>query len=281
MQAANANANADFTLVSTTGNSIFTTGENLNGFALTPNGGNELLYTNGSPLREGYRDILLGLGTQYDNLFERDLEYKTSKALTNSELMRQTFESSPDPVTTFPDSTLGEQLSSVAKTIANRDQLGMQRQIFFVQHQVNYDTHSNQSSNLPNNLRELDDAILAFYNETMEMGIADDVTTFTASEFGRTLTPNKSGSDHGWGNHHFVIGGAVNGGQILGNIPESELGHSQDSGRGRLIPEVSVDQYAFSLARWFGLSESEARDVLPNSRNFDYRELYSMFHGLS
>ena len=105
------------------------------------------------------------------------------------------------------------------------------------------------------------------------------MTTFTASEFGRTLTPNNSGTDHGWGNHHIVVGGAVNGGQILGEIPEAAVGHSRDTGRGRLIPDVAVDQFAFSLARWFGLSESQAMDVLPNSRNFDFRALYGLFNG--
>jgi len=284
MRAANANGNADFTLVSTSGTEVFTTGETLNGYALTTDGGIEISGIEGSPWREGYRDILFGLDLEHNNLFRKDLKDKTRAGLTNSEMMRDIFQTSPDPTTSFPATSLGQQLAAVAKVIANRNRLGangqgMRRQIFFLRHGANYDTHSNQTEVLPTNLQQVNDAMLAFYGETEKMGISDQVTTFTASEFGRTLTPNNSGTDHGWGNHHLVVGGAVNGGQILGNIPEAEVGHSQDTSRGRLIPEVSVDQFAFSLARWFGLTESEALDVLPNSVNFDYRRLYSLFNG--
>jgi len=283
MAAANANGNADFTLVSTSGTEVFTTGETLNGFALTTDGGLALSGASGSVVRDGYSDILHGLGIEHNNLFRRDLEDKTLNALTNSQMMRDVFQSSVSPTTAFPNSSIGQQLKAVATVIANRTRLGasgggMRRQIFFLRHGANYDTHSGQPEALPAHHQEINDAMVAFYNETVEMGVSEDVTAFTASEFGRTLTPNNSGTDHGWGNHHIVVGGAVNGGQILGNIPEAEAGHSQDSGRGRLIPEVSVEQFAFSLARWFGLSESEARVALPNSGNFDFRELYSLFN---
>ena len=283
MNAANANGNADFTLVSTSGTEVFTTGETLNGYALTTDGGLEIEGTTGRPYRESYQDLLFGLGIEHKNLFRRDLEDKTLTGLSNSEMMRDIFQTSADSSTTFPSTSLGEDLQAVAKVIANRAKLGangqgMRRQIFFVRHERNYDTHSGQTRLLPTSHQQVNDAMVAFYNETVELGISDQVTTFTASEFGRTLTPNNSGTDHGWGNHHIVVGGAVNGGQILGNIPETEVGHSQDAGRGRLIPEVSVDQFAFSLARWFGLSEFEARSVLPNSNNFNYRALYSLFN---
>ena len=109
------------------------------------------------------------------------------------------------------------------------------------------------------------------------MGLQDSVCTFTASDFGRTLVPNSTGTDHGWGSHHLVIGGGVNGGHIFGDIPEPVLGHDYDAGRGTMIPELAVDQYAFSLARWFGLTYSEAHAILPNSHNHNPRALYGLF----
>ena len=100
------------------------------------------------------------------------------------------------------------------------------------------------------------------------MGLASDVTTFTAADFGRTLTVNGDGTDHGWGSHHFVVGGAVKGGDIYGDIPEAVLGHSQDAGNGRLIPSVSVEQLAAALGGWYGLNPKEISQVLPGLQAF-------------
>jgi uncharacterized protein (DUF1501 family) len=108
----------------------------------------------------------------------------------------------------------------------------------------------------------------AFYDATVELGVANDVTAFTASDFGRTLAVNGDGTDHGWGAHQFVIGGAVNGNRILGDMPPPAFDHSQDSGGGRLIPVVAVEQLAASLAAWFGLSASEIQSALPNVGSF-------------
>ena len=294
MAAAGANGNADFTLVSSSGTEIFTTGETLNGFSLTNDGGpliNDIRNRNHS---SGYEDVLSGLSLndlpiEHQQLFRRDLRNISATGIENSQMMRELFSSGVGVNTVFPNpeggSGLAQQLRSVATVIANRRTLGaegggMNRQVFFLRHNVNYDTHSGQVDALPAHHQELNDAINAFYNETVSLGVADSVTTFTASEFGRTLTPNNSGTDHGWGNHHIVVGGAVNGGQILGEIPEAAVGHSQDTSRGRLIPDVAVDQFAFSLARWFGLTESQAMDVLPNARNFDFRALNGLFNGI-
>ena len=108
----------------------------------------------------------------------------------------------------------------------------------------------------------------AFYDATVELGVQNDVTAFSASDFGRTLAVNGDGTDHGWGGHHFVVGGAVNGNRILGDIPPPVRDHAQDSGSGRLIPNVSVEQFAASLAAWFGLTASEIQSALPNIGNF-------------
>jgi len=103
-----------------------------------------------------------------------------------------------------------------------------------------------------------------------------DVVVATASDFGRTLSVNGDGTDHGWGGHHFVVGGAVNGGTIYGDIPDPIYNHPQDSGRGRLIPTISVDQYAAELGRWFGLTESELDIALPNRLNFSNAPLENL-----
>ena len=117
-------------------------------------------------------------------------------------------------------------------------------------------------------LRELGDAMAAFYQATAALGVDNQVTTFTASDFGRALQHNGRGSDHGWGSHHFVMGGAVQGNRVYGQFPTVALNGPEDSGRGSLIPTTSVDEYAATLARWFGVSQSNLSLVLPNIGRF-------------
>jgi len=121
---------------------------------------------------------------------------------------------------------------------------------------------------------QVNSALTSFYDATVELGVADKVTAFTASDFGRTLTFNFGGTDHGWGSHHLVVGGAVNGAAFFGSDPglsvsdgdsPEDLGHA---GQGRLIPTTSVDQFAATLARWFGVPPPSLADLLPNLRNF-------------
>ena len=149
-----------------------------------------------------------------------------------------------------------------------RSQLGVNRQIFVVG-PGGFDTHSAQAQSLPGDLRQIDEAVVAFNTAMDELGVANDVTLFTASDFGRTLAINGDGTDHGWAGHHFVVGGAVSGQRIYGDIPISDFGHDLDSGTGRLIPTTSVEQYAASLGRWFGLDGDELRVALPDPVNFD------------
>jgi len=155
----------------------------------------------------------------------------------------------------------------VARTLSVRDVLGASRQVFFVG-LGGFDTHSAQATALPGLQRDISDSIAAFYAATREMGIESAVTTFTAADFGRTLTVNGDGTDHGWGAHHFVVGGAVKGRDIYGDIPVAELGHSQDSGNGRLIPSVAVEQLAAPLGRWYGLNTAEIAQALPGLAAF-------------
>ena len=169
--------------------------------------------------------------------------------------------------TTFGDNFLGRQLRAVANTIAIRDALTVNRQVFFVA-VGGFDTHSGQVGSMPTMQREIDEGVVGFYRAMQELGLSNDVTLFTASDFGRTLSVNGDGTDHGWGGHHFVVGGAVQGGQIYGDIPPYELGHDLDAGNGRLIPTTSVEQFAEPLGRWFGLNDSEIAAALPNLSNF-------------
>jgi uncharacterized protein (DUF1501 family) len=178
--------------------------------------------------------------------------------------------SAPALQTQFPaGNPLAAQLQTVAKVMGVRSQLGLTRQIFFCLLD-GFDTHSLQVETQTPLLQQLSQAVLAFYQATQELGIDGSVTTFTASEFGRTLTPSGAdGSDHAWGNHHFIIGTGVKGGQFYGNFPLLAPGGSSDAGtRGVLLPTTAVDQYGATLAQWFGVPQSSLPTVFPNVGNF-------------
>ncbi len=172
--------------------------------------------------------------------------------------------------TSFPaNNPLAAQLLTVANVMAVRSQLGISRQIFFCQ-LGGFDTHGDQAATQQQLLGLLSQAVGAFYKATQELGLDQSVTTFTASEFGRSLQPSGSdGSDHGWGNHHFVIGGGVQGGKFYGSFPSLALGGSDDAtGRGVLIPSTGLAPYGATLAQWFGVSSSSMASVFPNIASF-------------
>lgn len=176
--------------------------------------------------------------------------------------------SSATLATPFPGTSLGNQLQQVAKIIKLRNTTGMGRQVFFCS-LGGFDTHGSQSWQHWDLLRQVSEGLLAFYNATVEMGIADRVTSFTLSDFGRTLQPSGTGSDHGWGNHHLILGGAVRGGQMYGTFPSMALGGPNDSGtRGALIPTSSTDQYGATLAAWLGVAAAELPVAFPNLSKF-------------
>jgi uncharacterized protein (DUF1501 family) len=172
--------------------------------------------------------------------------------------------------TPFPaGNPLAAQLQTVARVMAVRNQLGLTRQIFFCMLD-GFDTHSAQLETQTPLLQQLSQAVLAFYQATQELGIDGSVTTFTASEFGRTLTPSgNDGSDHAWGSHHFIIGSGVQGGKFYGNFPLLAPGGNNDANnRGVLIPTTAVDQYGSTLAQWFGVAPASLPTVFPNIANF-------------
>jgi uncharacterized protein (DUF1501 family) len=212
----------------------------------------------------------------------------TSQDATQQALdIGQALSVNPALTTVFPNTGLGSQLQQVARIMKLNQtsaSLGLNRQIFFTQI-GGFDTHTSEIAGQQNLLRELCDAMGAFYNATIELGISDRVTQFTLSDFGRTLSPSGTGAgvgtDHGWGSHHFVVGGAVRGGNFYGGIgpngtvfPSLQLGGPNDTdNRGRWIPTASVDQYGATLASWFGVAPADLATVFPNIGRFPTNNL--------
>ena len=206
------------------------------------------------------------LSSLYSSMLERTLAGSRKMNLDAASHFNAAI--SGEPTTSFPSSNLGARLKMVAKTIAGRAALGHGRQTFFVGI-GGWDHHDGLNEKQDAMLADLSQCIRAFYDETVAMGVANDVTTFTASDFGRTLSSNGDGSDHAWGGNHLVIGGGVDGGKVFGEYPESLApGNNVELGRGRIIPTTSVDEYCAELACWFGVSASDLTDVLPNIGNF-------------
>lgn len=145
-------------------------------------------------------------------------------------------------------------------------------QVFFVA-TGGFDSHDNQNQDQPGLLADVSESLAAFYNASVELGVSGSVTTFTQSDFGRTLTSNGDGTDHAWGGNQVVLGDGVLGGQLFGTYPELQIGGPEDVGGGRFIPSTSADQYAATLSRWFGIPDSELDSVAPNLANFAVRDL--------
>ena len=174
--------------------------------------------------------------------------------------------------TVFPNTQIGAQLKMAARMIAARQALGQKRQIFYVS-VGGYDFHDNLIASQALRLRELSEGLAAFYQATVELNVAQQVTSFTASDFGRALQSNGRGSDHGWGGHQFILGGAVKGNRIYGTMPEAALKGPEDAGQGRLLPTTSVDEYASTLALWFGVTPAQLETVVPNIGRFSRTNL--------
>jgi uncharacterized protein (DUF1501 family) len=176
--------------------------------------------------------------------------------------------------TLYPeDNGLGAQLKMAARMISIRENLGMKRQIFFVA-LGGWDNHNNQLTDHAERLGKLNDALSSFYKTTVELGVADSVTTFTASEFSRTLSNNGDGTDHAWSGHYLVMGDAVKGGQIHGDAIDLSINGADDADdTGRFIPKYGVDQYGATLAQWMGMSTSDRNEIFPNLTNFSSSDL--------
>ena len=264
------NPNAQVSMsISLAGSNLFEVGSQVFPYMISPEGVISLWYYNetwGNPETVVTKTML---DAQYANLFEKTYSETFKRAIENEKKISGILQSAPALTTQFPaDNDLAAQLKMVAKLISVRAALGVRRQIFFCDMQ-GFDTHGEQPTTHANLLRELSQAMKAFYDATVELGVANSVTTFTQSDFGRTYKTNGKGSDHGWGNHQFVMGGAVKGGAIYGQIPVHQINGPNDTSDGRWIPTIASDEYASTLALWFGVAASELPSVLPNINRFN------------
>jgi uncharacterized protein (DUF1501 family) len=260
--------------VSLSGNSLFLTGQSSTPASVT-NGGLGLDGSDGSDAANAR-----------DTAFQQILSFDTGMSLiqtankfTNNGIqagkeLNAALSGGAALQTVFPQTGLGAQLQQVAQIMKVRTTLGMNRQIFFCS-QGGYDTHTDQLPQQSSLFAELAGAVAAFYNATMELGLSNQVVTFTESDFGRTCQPDTgAGSDHAWGSHQIIVGGALKGADVYGTFPVLALDGPDDvTGRGVWLPSTSLDQYAATIASWFGVADNALTTVFPNLVNFTTQKL--------
>lgn len=255
--------------ISISGNNLFQVGQQVIPYAVNADGALALRgYNEGSTLSGIMSEAIDSMiAEEYSNVLEGTFNRMKKTSRDAFELFTAATATGLPAGVTFPDTGLGNSLKQVAKVIAGRSTLGVKRQVFYVQW-GGWDFHDNVLNNMQTMLPVVSKAIKAFYDATVAMGLADNVTLFTASDFGRSLTSNAQGSDHAWGGNHFVVGGAVQGKKIYGDYPDLYLDNPLDTGRGNLIPTTSVDEYAAELALWLGVSRANLPYVFPNLGRF-------------
>lgn len=259
------NGTSQLTCVNASGNAVFLAGRQAVQYSVSTSGpiqlsGNSSLY--GSTAASTALKTLM-TGTQ-SNLLANEHAKVSKRSLDTNAQVTTALAASPAFSTVYPTgNNLADQLKIVARMISVSQELGAKRQVFFVSI-GGFDLHDNLNAQHPPLLGRVAAAMKAFYDHTVELGISDRVTTFTGSDFGRTLVPNDDGSDHGWGAMHFVMGGAVQGRRMYGTAPTLADNGPEDVGQGRLLPGIAVDQYASTLATWFGVSTGNMTTVLPN-----------------
>jgi uncharacterized protein (DUF1501 family) len=259
--------------VSLSGNTLFQSGDSTVAYSMGPTGPLTFAGFGASGFSlEQRRAFERIIGAQYDSMYARAFAEIQRRAVESADRVKAAIDQAQPLQTAFPTSPLGQQLQTVARLIAVRDRLAMQRQIFFVA-TGGFDSHDLQLEGQPSLLGNVSACLKAFYDATVELGVAQAVTTFTQSDFGRTLTSNGDGTDHAWGGVQIVVGQAVRGRRVFGRYPSLALNGPEDVGAGRLIPGVSADQYAATLARWFGISDGDLARVAPHIGNFTERDL--------
>lgn len=266
------NANQDISMnISLNGINVFQQGATVREYAIERSGtgsvqingsGNNNFYN--TLKRQTLDDIL---DETYQNILEQAYAGSVSGSSGNSIQFSSAIAGVAPFTTVFPSTQIGERLEMVAKTIAARGTLNVSNQTFFVS-MGGYDTHDNMIEDHANLMLELDEAVGAFYNCLIELGVENDVVGFSMSDFARKLISNGDGSDHAWGGHAFVFGGGVTGKKIYGSYPDLYTGNSLETGPGRIIPTTSCDEYFADLALWFGASSSDLNQILPNINNF-------------
>ncbi len=271
--------------ISLSGQSLFQAGGNSSPYVIGPTGPVNFFGLDGtdalSVARKGSVEAVAG--ATYDTIYARGFAQVRQRALRSAASVNAALATVRAPnaapfTTVFPSSPLGTQLKTVAEMIAVRGTLEASRQIFFVA-TGGFDSHDDQAQDQPALLANLSACLGAFHRATVEMGVAQSVTAFTQSDFGRTLTSNGDGTDHAWGGVQLVAGGAVRGRDVYGGYPVLRIGATlaadgaDDVGGGRFIPTTSSDQYAATLARWFGVQDADLARVAPSIGNFTQRDL--------
>lgn len=265
------NGNATFTCVNVSGNAVYLSGNTAVQYQVSTTGSVPLTGLH-SPLfgSPSCTAALQNMVTQErPHLFENEYTRVTRRSIDANNVLTSALAGAPSLSTPFnAKNDLAQQLKMVARMISAASTLGAKRQVFFVS-MGGFDTHSGLVATHPGLLTKVADALSSFYNATVELGVSNNVTSFTASDFGRTLTSNGDGSDHGWGSMHFMLGGAVNGQRYYGIPPVVANNGPDDVGQGRLLPTTAVDQYAATLGKWLGVSDSDLLTVLPNLVNYN------------
>ncbi|MES2758181.1 MAG: DUF1501 domain-containing protein [Pseudomonadota bacterium] len=265
------NGNATFTCVNVSGNAVFMSGRSAVQYQVST-GGSVPLAGLKTPLfgSSACSDALRTLVSQpRSHLLENEYSRVTKRSIDADVVLTGALAAAPALATAFPAGNgLADQLKMVARMIAAGPALGAKRQVFFVS-MGGFDNHDAMLTAHPGLLSGVAGALAAFQKATAELGLADKVTTFTASDFGRTMSGNNDGSDHGWGSMHFVMGGAVKGQRFYGTAPVVANGGPDDVGQGRLLPTTSVDQLAATLGKWMGVSDSDLLALLPSLVNYN------------
>jgi uncharacterized protein (DUF1501 family) len=281
IESMNMNTNSMFTCISTAGIALFLSGQASFQLNVTSAGPIPIAGLAQPPfaLSAANNPLASILTADESNLFAKEYEVVVKRSMDAQALLASSMlpagaggvpnpQQYLDPQSNkLTDNPLASSLQTVARIIGGHSALGVNRQIFYVQ-LGSFDTHNNQAITHAQLLTQLGQALEYFDGLMVAAGMSDQVTTFTASDFGRTLTSNSNGTDHGWGSHHFVLGGAVQGKDMYGQYPVVGTNQANDVGAGRLIPTTSVDQYAGTLARWLGLSDGQIKQVFPNFANF-------------
>jgi uncharacterized protein (DUF1501 family) len=265
------NTNSTFTCVNVSGNAVFMSGNSAVQYQVSTNGSVPLSGLK-SPLfgSSAATDALRTLITQpRTHLLEAEYNRVAKRSVDADSILTSALASTPALATAYPTANgLADQLKMVARMIAAAPKLGAKRQVFFVS-LGGFDTHDSVATAHPTLMKNVANAMAAFYQSTVELGVASNVTAFTASDFGRTMVGNNDGSDHGWGSMHFVMGGAVKGKSLYGTAPVVANNGPDDVGQGRLVPTTSVDQLAATLGKWMGVSDSNLLTLLPSLSNYN------------
>ena len=254
--------------ISLSGTNVFQTGQTVTDYSLDANDGVRLLAAYGQPDAAVFTTAVDSmLAASYADPFRRTYAGKFRTAIDSGIEFKTALDAAPTLGTTFSSTPLSRSLAQIAKVISVRDVLSTTRHTFFVS-LGGWDHHDNVLTLQAQMLPAVAAALSEFQQAMVELGVADAVTTFTISDFGRTLTSNGKGSDHGWGGHQLAIGGAVTGKRVYGEYPVLVPDNALDVGRGRYIPTTSVDAFYAELALWFGIAPADLELVLPNIRRF-------------